>query len=144
MMIIMDISREVAIKILKYLDENKSFYFPFLVVCKEYSPEDYDFVEIEPNEWATIESDLDYKTFQLWENLQNLEKDTTELLAKGFIEKITHKSIETELEHCGKEYRKLWKENLCEGENIEEYGLNEFFGGKAEGFEESLEIFRKY
>jgi hypothetical protein len=41
----MNISRELAIKILKYLDENKRFYFPFLIVCKEYSPEDDDFID---------------------------------------------------------------------------------------------------
>jgi len=139
----MEISRELAIQILKYCNENKNFYFPFLVVCKEYSPEDDDFVEIESNEWDTIESDPDYKTFQLWENLQNLKEETVELLARGFIEKITQETIENKLKHWIKEYRDLWKEKLCESENIEEYGLNEFFGGKAEGFEEALEIIKK-
>ena|SRR3989344_1560634 len=139
----MEISRELAIQILKYCNENKNFYFPFLVVCKEYSPEDDDFVEIESNEWDTIESDPDYKTFQLWENLQNLKEETVELLARGFIEKITQETIENKLKHWIKEYRDLWKEKLCESENIEEYGLNEFFGGKAEGFEEALEIIQK-
>ncbi|MDO8579461.1 MAG: hypothetical protein Q7R72_01155 [bacterium] len=86
----MDISRELAITILKYLDKNKDFYFPFLVMNREYTPEDDDFVEIEPCEWETIEEDEDYKTFQLWENLQNLDIDTLKLMAKGFIEKITN------------------------------------------------------
>ncbi len=85
----MNISRKLAIQILKYCDKNKNFYFPFIVVCKEYSPEDDDFVEIEPSEWDVIESDPSYKTFQLWENLQNLEEETIKLLARGFIEKIT-------------------------------------------------------
>lgn len=140
----MDISRELAITILKYLHENENFNFPFLVVCQEYSPEDDDFVEIEPNEWELMESDPEYKTFQLWENLQNLHDNTTELLAKGFIEIITRDSIENRLERDAKGYRELWKEELCESEKIEECGLNEFLGGKAEGFEESLEIVKKY
>ncbi len=140
----MDISRELAIKILKYLDVNKSFYFSFLIACKEYSPEDDDFVEIEPDEWEVIESDPEYKTFQLWENLQDLREDTVKLLAKGFIEKINQESIEDEFKNWINEYRSLWKEKLCDSEDIEEYGLNEFWGGKAEGFEDALYIYKKY
>ena len=78
----MKISREQAIIILKYLAENREFYFPFLVVCKEYSPEDDDFVEIEPKEWEDIENDIIYQTFELWENLQNIDYDTIKLLSK--------------------------------------------------------------
>lgn len=84
----MDISRELAITILRYLDQHKDFYFPFLVMNKEYTEEDDDFVEIEPNEWDMIAEDDRYQTFQLWENLQNLDEDTVRLVAKGFIEKI--------------------------------------------------------
>lgn len=86
----MNISRELAIQILKYLDKNKDFYFPFFVMCQEYTPEDNDFVEIEPNEWKIIEEDEIYQTFQLWENLQNLDEQTFKFMAKGFIEKITN------------------------------------------------------
>ena len=78
----MKISRELAIAILKYLHNNPKFYFPFLVVCKEYTPEDDDFVEIEPEECENIEEDEIYQTFELWENLQDLMEETTELLAK--------------------------------------------------------------
>lgn len=85
----MDISRELAIEILKYLDRHKDFYFPFLVMNREYTEEDDDFVEIEPNEWEMIKKDQKYQTFQLWENLQNLDKETLRLMSKGFIEKIT-------------------------------------------------------
>ena len=67
----MPISRILAIKILKYLDQHKDFYFPFLVMNQEYTEEDDDFVEIEPDEWEMIEEDEKYQTFQLWENLQN-------------------------------------------------------------------------
>jgi hypothetical protein len=86
----MDISRELAIKILKYLDKHKDFYFPFLVMCKEYTPEDDDFVEIEPNEWKNIQEDNIYQTFQLWENLQDLDEETLKLMSKGFLEIITN------------------------------------------------------
>lgn len=86
---IMKISRKLAITILRYCSKNPDFYFPFLVMCKEYSPEDDDFVEICPSEWKSIEIDKIYQTFELWENLQDLGEDTTKLLAKGFIEKIT-------------------------------------------------------
>ncbi|HBA45161.1 TPA: hypothetical protein DEG21_05635 [Patescibacteria group bacterium] len=78
----MKISRKLAIAILKYLDKNPRFYFPFLVMCQEYGPEDDDFVEICYNEWQLIEEDESYKTFELWENLQDLREDTTQLLAK--------------------------------------------------------------
>ena len=42
-----------------------------------------------------------------------------------------------------KEYRKKWKKKLCESEDIEIFGENEFFGGKADAFEECLEIIKK-
>ena len=108
----MDISRELAIKILKYLDQHKDFYFPFLVMNKEYTEEDDDFVEIEPDEWETIKSDENYKTFQLWENLQNIDERTTELMAKGFLEEITNKSLENHIAKLAKNYRKEWNEKL--------------------------------
>lgn len=93
----MDISRELAIRILKYLDQHKDFYFPFLVMNREYTEEDDDFVEIEPDEWKMIKEDEKYQTFQLWEDLQNLDKQTLKLMAKGFIEKITNKSLTYDL-----------------------------------------------
>ena len=86
----MKISRKLAIQILEYCEEHKDFYFPFLVMCKEYTPEDDDFVEVESNEWEIIKSDENYRTFELWENLQDLYEETIELMAKGFIEKITN------------------------------------------------------
>lgn len=89
----MDISRELAIKILKYLDRHKDFYFPFLVMNREYTPEDDDFVEIEPSEWEIIAEDKNYQTFQLWENLQNLDKKTLRLMSKGFLAEMGIKKI---------------------------------------------------
>jgi len=140
----MRISRELAIKILKYLDQCKDFYFPFLVMCKEYTGEDDDFVEIEPGEWKTIKSDKKYQTFELWENLQNLDEQTLQLMSKGFLEKITSKSLEKHIATLAKNYRKERKEELWESANIEEFGLNEFIGGKAEAYEDCLEIIKGY
>lgn len=84
----MDIRRELAILILLYRTSHPDFYFPFLIMCREYSDEDDDFVEIEPAEWRMINEDEKYQTFQLWENLQNLDTDTIDLLSRGFIQKI--------------------------------------------------------
>ena len=136
----MKISRKLAIRILKYLDKYKDFYFPFQVACKEYSGRD----EVESSEWKMIKNDEKYQTFELQKNLQDLRKDTIELMAKGFIEKITGKSLEKVLEALAKNYRKKWREELWESEDIERFGLNEFIGGKAEGFEESLNIIKEY
>jgi hypothetical protein len=140
----MNISRGLAIQILRYLDEHEDFYFPFLVMNQEYTPEDDDFVEIEPNEWDVIEMDENYKTFQLWGNLQNLKEGTTELLAKGFLEIVTGQSLEKHIYTLAKNYRKQWREELWESEKIEEYGLNEFIGGKADAYEDCLYLLKKY
>lgn len=83
----------MAIKILKYLYEHPKFYFPFLVMCKEYTPEDDDFVEIEPEERKLINEDKSYQTFELWENLNHLYEETLKLMAKWFIEKINKNSF---------------------------------------------------
>lgn len=140
----MKITRDLAIQILKYRDQNKGFYFPFLVMCKEYTEEDDDFVEVEPNEWENIEDDDIYQTFELWENLHNLRDGTDELLAKGFIETITGNSLEKHIYTLAKNYRKEWRGELWETEKIEEYGLNEFIGGKADAYEDCLYLIRKY
>jgi hypothetical protein len=140
----MTISRNLAIKILKYLDNHKYFYFPFLVMCKEYSDEDDDFVEVGTDEWENIEADEKYQTFELWENLQDLRDETDELLAKGFIERITGDSLESHLAELVKNYKESYKENLDENNSIENYGDNEFLKGKAEAYKECLELVKKY
>ncbi len=140
----MKITRELAIQILKYCFENHDFYFPFSVMCKEYSPEDDDLVEICPNEWKNIEEDKSYQTFEIWENLQDLRENTTELLAKWFIEKITNNSLEKEIKKLAQDYWKLYKQNITESANIEEYWENEFFWWKKEAFEDVLDLMKKY
>jgi hypothetical protein len=143
----MPISRELTLIILKYLLDNPSFYFPFHIMCQGYASqtnEDNDFVEIIPSDdYENLIENTSYDTFELWENLQNLHLETLQLMSKGFIEKIIGNSIETEIETLAKECRKRWKEELCESTDIEKFGQNEYFGGKAEGFEEALEIIHK-
>ncbi len=144
----MPISRELALLIIKYLLDNPTFYFPFLVVCKGYASDAYmddDFVEIVPmDDYENLVENTHYNTFELWENVRNLDVETLKLMSKGFIEKIIDHSIETEIFENAKKYRELSKEENWECEDSEEFGLNEFLGGKAEGFEESLEIIQKY
>jgi hypothetical protein len=138
----MKISRDLAIKILKYLDRHNKFYFPFLVMCKEYTEEDDDFVEIGADEWKSIKEDEKYQTFELWENLQHLYPETVRLMAKGFLEKIIGESLECNISELAKKYRNDWKEELWESEDIEEFGFNEFIGGKAEAYEDCLEMIK--
>lgn len=140
----MRITRELAIKVLRYLDQHKDFYFPFLVMNQEYTEEDDDFVEIGPDEWRDIEMDEAYQTFELWENLQNLDEKTLQLMAKGFIEEITNESLEAHVATLAKNYRNAYKEELSENKKIEEYGLNEFIGGKADAYEDCLNLIRSY
>jgi len=140
----MKISRKLAIQILKYCEEHKDFYFPFRVMCKECAQDGEEFMDIKPNEWKIIIENKNYKTFELWENLQNLYEETIELMAKGFIEKITNKSLEAYITELAKNYRKEWKEEFWESEDIEEFGLNEFIGGKADAYEDCLYLIKKY
>lgn len=140
----MPISKELVLKILRYLLDNPSFYFPFNIVCINFNEDDelYD-VEISQEMLDEILSNEDFQDFKLVENLQHLDLETLSLMSKGFIEKIVHNDAIKQIETAAKEYRSLWKIDICESVNIEEYGLNEFFAGKAEGFEECLEIIKK-
>ncbi|NCD10987.1 MAG: hypothetical protein EOL93_00415 [Epsilonproteobacteria bacterium] len=144
----MPISRERALLIVKYLLDHPTFSFPFVLVCKGYASDasmDDDFVEIIPkDDYENLVENTHYDTFELWENVRNLDVETLELMSKGFVEKIIGNAIENELLDNAKKYRNLWKEELWESTDIEEFGQNEYFGGKAEGFEESLEIIQKY
>ena len=142
----MPITRELALKIIKYLLDNPSFYFPFQVMCQEYASDrnDNDFVEIVPEEdYENLIQNLTYDTFELWENYKNLDIQTLELMSKGFIEKIIENDIVSKISNLAIEHRKSWKEKLCKSVDIEEYGLNEFLGGKAEAYEDCLELLKK-
>ena len=135
----MPITRSLALKIIKCITDHPSFCFPFLVMCRGYGidADDNDFVEIVPeDDYEYLIEDSTYDTFELWENLQNLNLQAFELLSKGFLEIILNENALSLIEKSAKDYRELWKVDLCESTKIEEYGLNEFFAGKAEPFEE--------
>lgn len=138
----MPISRELALKILRYLLDNPSFYFPFKIVCINFD-ELYD-IEILKEMLDEVFNNDDFKDFELVEDLQCLDLQTLQLMSKGFLDKIVNNDALNQIETYAKEYRNLWKKEACESLKIEEYGFNEFLGGKAEGFEESLEILKEY
>lgn len=52
--------------------------------------------------------------------------------------------LESLIESLANKCRREWKEELWESENIEEFGFNEFIGGKAEAYEDCLKIIRSY
>lgn len=139
----MRISRKLSIHILKYCHKHPQFYFPFIVVCREYSPEDDDFVEIMPGEWKDIQRDKAYQTFELWENLQSLDKKTLYLMSKGFLDKINKNILKKKIQKEFLYYDNLYKIGLTKSEDIEEYGENEFFWWKREAFEDILEYMEK-
>ena len=142
----MKIERELALKILKYLKDNKEFIFPFVVMCKGYEKEQVfsksnDYIDLVPyNDYENILNNQDYNDFKLRVNLETVDDDTLHLMLKGFIDKIENTNILDKISTLAVEYRKSWKEELCESESIEEYGLNEFIGGKAEAYEECFDI----
>jgi hypothetical protein len=51
--------------------------------------------------------------------------------------------LEKEISELAKTFRNDWKEELCESEDIEEFGLNEYLGGRADAYEDCLGIIRK-
>lgn len=142
----MKISKEEVIKIMKYLDENDDFYFPFKIFCEDLK-DDNEYYEknfLEENDYEFIKNCNEFKNFYLVENLQNLYPQTVELMAKGFLDKIEHHNILNKISSLAKKSRKDWDINLCESVCIEEYGLNEYLGGKADAYEDCEEILKKH
>jgi hypothetical protein len=91
----MKLDREKALMILAYLLNNKGFNFPFKIVCKGLNGSE-DFVEVVPeDDYETILNNKEYDTFELWEDLQNITKETIELMSKGFLEKIKSETVNT-------------------------------------------------
>jgi len=84
----MKISRELALKILKYLLDNEKFEFPFNILCKSIDGSD-NFVEVIPKyDYEILIKTEKYNDFKLCGNLQNLDLETLRLMSQGFIEKI--------------------------------------------------------
>jgi len=53
------------------------------------------------------------------------------------------KKLEEFINIKAKENRSLWKREMCESEDIEKYGLNEFVGGKADAYEDCLDYLKE-
>ena len=49
------------------------------------------------------------------------------------------KNLEKFIKTKAQENRSIWKREMCESEDIEKYGLNEFVGGKADAYEDCLD-----
>ena len=140
----MKITRKQVLNVSKYIECNHSFYFPFKVICSDFDKED------ECSEMNCLDFGYDYidnnklmNRFILIENLQDLRSDTVELMAKGFLDKVEYTPVIDKILDLAIEYRKNWKEQLCESEDIEEYGLNEFIGGKADAYEDCVQIIKQ-
>ena len=139
----MPISRELVLLIVKYIIDNPKFYFPFSIHNQHFGEDEESYnIEFCLEDYQDIKENKEYTKFILSENLQNLHLETIELMSKGFIEKIINKNAIDKISQLALEYRKEWKEELWESEKIEEYGFNEFIGGKVEAYEECLEILK--
>ena len=141
----MELTKDKVLNILRYLDENPNFYFPFKIICKDFNENN----ELFDVNCLDIKSEYVYNnksmnTFMLKVNLQRLDKETTKLMAKGFIDKIENISALDKISNLAIQYKKNWQKNLCDSEYIEKYGENEFFGGKAEAFEDCMQIVEKH
>ena len=86
----MKIQREQAIKIMKYLNKNPNFYFPFKIICEDFKEhsEYYETDCLEEISYEFIEKDKKLMNFYLEENLQDLYPETLDLMLKGFLHKI--------------------------------------------------------
>jgi len=141
----MKITRKQVLNILKYLDKNKKFYFPFKIICCDLKEgDDFYGVDCIKMGYEVFKDNILLQNFLLEENLQKLDSETVELMAKGFFERIEKDDIISKVSSLAEEYRKSWKEDLWESTEIEEYGLNEFIGGKAEAYEDCLQLLKKY
>lgn len=140
----MQITRMLSLKILRYLLDNPNFYFPFKIICKDFY-EDDELYEIEVFEdyYNEILENESLITFVLEENIQHLYLQTVELMSKGFIEKILNENLKKKIATLAEEYRENWKEDLWESCDIEEFGLNEYIGGKADAYEDCLRILKE-
>ena len=62
----MNLSRILGLVTLLIQNLAPFFARKYLVVCKEYTTEDEDFVEIAPSEFLSIIRDTSYQTFEVW------------------------------------------------------------------------------
>ena len=57
--------------------------------------------------------------------------------------KLSLEQLQEFIIELAKESRSLWKKELCESEDIERYGSNEFIGGKADAYEDCIEMLKR-
>lgn len=141
----MKISRQQVIKIMNYVSTNSSFYFPFKIICEDFKKDSdyYEYDCLQDLDDEVIKSNEDLQNFHLEESLQYIDGKTLELMAKEFIDKVEEQEIISKIFDLAVKYRKQWKKHLCESDDIEKYGFNEFVGGKAEAYEDCLELLQK-
>jgi len=137
----MKITKKQVLNIKKYKIINQDFNFPFKIICTDFNKKDKFFkVNCLDIDYDFIYNNKLMINFILTEKLENLNQKTIELMTKGFFDRIEHVDILDRISNLAIGYRKNWKKDLCESENIEEYGFNEFIGGKAEAYEDCLQI----
>ena len=57
--------------------------------------------------------------------------------------KLSLEQIQEFITKQAKENRSMWKREMCESEDIEKYDFNEFVGGKADAYEDCLDLLKK-
>ncbi len=142
----MKITRKQVLNILKYLNKNPEFYFPFGIICQDFTEDDslYD-VDCTEIEYEVFEKNTLLVNFALEENLQDLYPETVKLMAKGFLEKMLFESnlshVDTnEIKNKIIDCEKFINPYGCEIEDSEKFALNEFLKGKVEAYHEFLQI----
>lgn len=140
----MNLTKERVLSTVKYIENNPEFDFPFKILCLDFSKEHERYQEdCLDFKYDKIKNDKSMIHFMLVEDLQSLCLETVELMSKGFFEKIEQTNALREISNLAEECRDGWKRELCESEDINEYGLNEFFGGKADAYEDCARIIKQ-
>lgn len=140
----MEINIELFTKIILFVNSNPDFYFPFKVILSN----EQDEFELYPDDSTELKTSAvegyinrGYKLL-LSENLNQIDRVTTVLMTKGFLDKITgaQDSAVEKIKLLANRYRNQWDSALCDSEDIRLYGYNEYIGGMADAFEECLNI----
>ncbi len=64
-------------------------------------------------------------------------------MSKGFLEKITKKSLEKTIYKLSKMCKEYSKKDMWLTHKVADYGDNEFIAGKAEAYEDCLDLIKK-
>lgn len=146
----MKISRELALLILRYLKANPDFYFPFEVMCKEVDQNnreeyDEDFIGVYPDDLDEEDNDLPerYQTFELRENLNNLDEETVNLMARGFLRRMwatdyNLMKLKQEYQRAEEQRKAIKKDPDFIGEDRDPYECFEY--GYLRGIEKAIGV----